>query len=249
MHQKSPELIAHLKQEHSNSPWAQYLKEIVYGGNDGVVTTFAVVAGFSGAAITGEAIVGLSFMTVLLFGLANLFADGLSMGLGNFLSIRAEQDLYITAEKKEAHEIIHNRQMEIEETIDILQHKGFEKNDAHVLVKIYQKNELYWIDWMMKHELEMDDPRDTNPIYTGMATFVSFLVFGVVPLLPFLMQDLSTEKAFYISCGLTFMALATLGVIRWRVTGTFFWRAVGESVLIGGISAVVAFGVGVLFRV
>jgi VIT1/CCC1 family predicted Fe2+/Mn2+ transporter len=60
-----------------------YLKDMVYGANDGLITTFAVVAGVEGGALTRRA--------VLVVGLANLLADGLSMGAGNYLSIRAQE--------------------------------------------------------------------------------------------------------------------------------------------------------------
>lgn len=60
-----------------------YLRDLVYGANDGIITTFAVVAGVAGGA--------LSHTAVLIVGVANLAADGLSMGVGNFLAIRAHE--------------------------------------------------------------------------------------------------------------------------------------------------------------
>ena len=74
--------------------FSEYFKEVIYGGIDGIVTTFAVVAGFAGASLSSDNAVQISFLIVLLFGLANLFADAASMGLGNFLSVRSEKDLY-----------------------------------------------------------------------------------------------------------------------------------------------------------
>jgi len=62
-----------------------YVRELVYGANDGIITTFAVVAGVSGG--------GLPLRVVLIIGAANLFADGLSMGVGNYLSIRAHESV------------------------------------------------------------------------------------------------------------------------------------------------------------
>jgi VIT1/CCC1 family predicted Fe2+/Mn2+ transporter len=60
-----------------------YLGDVIYGANDGIITTFAVVAGVTGGA--------LSVSAVLIVGVANLFADGLSMGVGNYLSIRSRE--------------------------------------------------------------------------------------------------------------------------------------------------------------
>ena len=60
-----------------------YIRELVYGANDGIITTFAVVAGVAGG--------GLSLSAVLIIGAANLLADGLSMGVGSYLAIRAHE--------------------------------------------------------------------------------------------------------------------------------------------------------------
>ena len=98
------DLATHLSQEHKISPFSTYLKEIVYGGNDGIVTTFAIVAGFAGAQT--ETPMAVPLTAVVLFGLANLFADAASMGLGNFLALRAEKDVYRREKERELHEIV-----------------------------------------------------------------------------------------------------------------------------------------------
>lgn len=69
-----------------------FLRQITYGGNDGIVTTFAIVAGFAGAEAQG--VVGVGTVAVLIFGMANLLADGVSMGMGEFLSDRSTRALY-----------------------------------------------------------------------------------------------------------------------------------------------------------
>ena len=102
-------LEQHLHNEHKQSAFESYFKEVIYGGIDGIITTFAVVAGFSGAALSNETTTQLSFLVVLLFGLANLFADGVSMGLGNFLSVKSDQDLYKAARRKDDPTIFHFR--------------------------------------------------------------------------------------------------------------------------------------------
>src|SRR3989338_3311388 len=113
------DLEEHLRKEHKRTPFSQYLREIVYGGNDGIVTTFAVVAGFAGAQ-KDPASSAVPVISVLLFGLANLIADGLSMSLGSFLSLRANQDVYGNEHAKESHEIIHDPENEFKETVEIL---------------------------------------------------------------------------------------------------------------------------------
>lgn len=238
----------HLEDEHHQSPFVLYFKEIIYGGIDGIITTFAVVAGFSGAALSNETTTQLTFAVVLLFGLANLFADSASMGLGNFLAVKSEQDLYKAARDKETHEVRNNSEMEYEETITIMMQKGFSKEDSRTLATIYRKNETYWVDFMMNHELVIPDSRDDNPIYTGLATSASFIIFGIIPLVPFILLTSATaEFAFELSILGTFSALVILGLLKWRVIGNSLLKSLFEVVVVGGVAALIAFFVGTLF--
>lgn len=240
-------LAQHLKQEHQITPFQAYLKEIVYGGNDGIVTTFAVIAGFTGADIASS-FPTYPFLTVLLFGLANLCADATSMGLGNFLSLRSEQDVYKATEAKELYEIRNNTKSEKAETTTILQKKGFSPSFAKQLTDIYATNEGYWLSFMMNHELEMPNPKKENPVLTGLATFTAFISFGFIPLIPYIVAR-NAENAFFFSCVATISALLLLGILRYRVTRENPLRSIFEIVAIGGISAIIAYSVGTFFRI
>lgn len=244
-------LEEHVRIEHKRSPLAAHLKEVIYGGVDGIITTFAVVAGFSGAALSNDTTTQLSFMVVLLFGLANLFADGVSMGLGNYLAVRSEQSLYCNTRVKEQTEAVENNVAEIEETITILMEKGFSEADARTLAAIYQKNGPYWLDFMMSNELQMPDPTKENPIYTGLATFASFIFFGFIPLVPFVaLRAFDSELVFGLSVVGTLFALVLLGILKWKIVGGVHpIRTVLEVVLVGSIAASVAFFIGTLFEV
>lgn len=235
----------HLLKEHKLNPFSQYLREIVYGGNDGIVTTFAVVAGFTGAQ-SGGFLAENAVATVLLFGFANLFADGASMSLGNFLSIRSAQDVYKSERNKETHEVHNSPEMEKQETHYIFKSKGFSENEARKLTEIVSSNPKYWVEFMMKDELEIADPTGENPFLTGTATFISFVGFGLIPLLPYIFFQ--SVSVFNFSVLFTFFALVLLGILRFKVTQESPFRSIGEIVLIGGISALIAYIVGTLFR-
>lgn len=239
------DLEKHLLDEHKNSPFSQYLKEIVYGGNDGIVTTFAVVAGFAGASAGGQA--GVGFVAVLLFGLANLFADGTSMSLGNFLSIRSEQDRYRKEERKEKYEVGENPDIEKDESIEILKLRGFTQEQSSQLVEIYATNKPFWVDFMMKYELEMANPFDENPTFSAIATFLAFVSFGAIPLLPYIFS-FPYNHPFTLAVIATGFALFLLGLLRYKVTQESLIKSVGEIMLVGGVSASVAYFVGTFFR-
>ena len=240
-----PTLAEHRAAEHRITPLQEHIRQIVYGGNDGIVTTFAVVAGFAGLAAEGTAQVGV--IAVLLFGLANLLADATAMGLGEFLSARSEQDVYRAIRAKERREIDANPEMEIAETVEILEARGVAPADARAMAAILARNPEMMADFMMQYEIGLADPTDEMPWLNGLATFASFIAFGAVPLVPYFTMGAGVAT-FAASCAATLAALLALGLLRWRVSGESFARCVGETLMVGITCAVVAFAVGLAFR-
>ena len=246
-HYTQQTLRDHLKHEHDMSLFSGSIKEIVYGGNDGIVTTFAVIAGFTGAYSATNTTLNLSILTVLLFGLANLFADGSAMGLGSFLSLRAEKSVYRAFKEKERYEIDHNPDMEKAETREILQSRGYSREDAKALTELLAKNSDYWLSFMMNDELELANPEKESAARNGLMTFLSFCLFGFIPLIPYLVLKDPTFS-FTWSCVFTFFALVTLGIVSGYVSGRDRKITILETVAVGTAAASVAFVVGLFFR-
>ncbi|WP_101068747.1 VIT1/CCC1 transporter family protein [Roseovarius salinarum] len=232
---------AHRRDAHSLGRTQEFLKQIVYGGNDGIVTTFAIVAGFAGAAADGVAQIG--GLAVLVFGLANLFADAISMGLGEYLSMRSEHDLYRARRDSELREIAEAPEQERMELFEILRQRGLPAGEADTAATILSRHPRIMADLMMTYEFGMQDPAEVNPAVSGLFTFFSFVIFGAVPLGPYFVLP-PTDQTFVYSVLSTFGALICLGLLRWNATGERILRCVGETVLVGAICAAVAFGVG-----
>jgi len=94
----------------------------------------------------------------------------------------------------------------------------------------------------------MPDPTGDNPVYTGLATFASFLVFGIIPLLPFIFfSGASAGSLFIYSIVGTFFALVTLGILKWKVVGAGLKTSLFEVVVVGSAAATVAYFVGTFF--
>ncbi|WP_245888507.1 VIT1/CCC1 transporter family protein [Donghicola tyrosinivorans] len=221
----------------------EFLKQIVFGGNDGIVTTFAIVAGFAGAAADGVAQIG--GMAVLVFGLANLFADAVSMGLGEFLSLRSQHDLYRSRRQSELAEIARDPEQERMELFEILRQRGMPPGEADTATELIARHPELMADLMMTYEFGLQDPDNENPVVSGLFTFFSFVIFGAIPIGPyfFLPPDFQT---FVLSLISTFGALIALGLLRWHATSERLVRSVGETVLVGATCAAVAYGVGFL---
>ncbi|SEK92416.1 VIT1/CCC1 transporter family protein [Roseovarius nanhaiticus] len=233
----------HRREAHALGRMQEFLKQIVYGGNDGIVTTFAIVAGFAGAQADGVAQIG--GVAVLVFGLANLFADAVSMGLGEFLSTRSQHDLYRNRRASEMREIVSDPEHERMELFEILRQRGVPAGEADTLTTIVARHPELMADLMMTYEFGMLDPDEDSPALSGFMTFLSFVIFGSVPLIPYFLLD-PTSETFWLSVAATGAALVALGVVRWSATGERLVRTVGETVLVGTVCALVAFGVGAI---
>ena len=234
----------HRRLSHRLSGAQEFLKQIVYGGNDGIVTTFAIVAGFAGAAAEGAAQIG--GLAVLVFGLANLFADAVSMGLGEFLSTRSQSDLYHSRRRSELRELHDHPGQERAELVQMLTERGLDAPSAEAAAGQLMKSPELVVDMMMTYELRMYDMRTASPALEGAITFAAFVVFGMIPLTPYFVLPALETSTFWFSLVATFTALATLGLLRWRATGQRALRSVGETVLVGAVCAAVAYMVGAI---
>lgn len=239
------DLEAHRDAGARTRPLQDHVRQIVYGGNDGIVTTFAVVAGFAGLSAEGTAQVGV--VAVLLFGLANLLADATSMGLGEFLSARSQKDVYRAVRGRRRRGIDAHLGAETERIARVLRAHGVGARDAAEMAAILSRNPEMMADFLMQYEVGMADPTGEVAWLNGLATFGSFVAFGAVPLAPYFAME-AGAATFAASCAATALALVALGTLRWHVSEEGLVRSVGETLLVGGVCAAVAFGVGFAFR-
>lgn len=224
------------------SSFQEYLAEFVYGGIDGSVTTFAVVAGASGA--------GLDPSIVIILGFANLFADGFSMSVGAYLSTKSERDSYEKHKRIEYWEVENMRELEIKEVRDIFKAKGFDGELLDKVVSVITSDKDRWVETMMKHELEMI-PSSKNPLAVGGMTFFSFLAIGFIPLLVYVLDyaaGAGGENNFIYASILTFIAFGVIGFLKSYVNETSRIKGVAETLLLGAVAAGVAYWVGDLLE-
>ena len=223
------------------SKFQEYIGEFIYGGIDGSVTTFAVVAGAAGAHLDSA--------IVIILGFANLIADGFAMSVGSYLSTKSEIDNYNKHEKIEYWEIEHLPEKEREEIREIYEAKGFEGELLEQVVDKITEDKDRWVDVMMKEELEM--AKETkSPFKMGMVTFISFLIMGFIPLLVYVIDYTVGFEAdmFLYSSIMTFIVFALIGFAKSYVTHTNKIRGVLETLFLGGSAAVLAYFIGGLLE-
>jgi VIT1/CCC1 family predicted Fe2+/Mn2+ transporter len=235
-----PGRIAQAAVEEHGGASSQYLGDMVYGGLDGIITTFAVVSGVAGAQLSSQ--------IVLILGLANLFADGFSMATGAYLSSKSEQEYYQRERQREAWEIEHFPEGERAELYEIYLGRGYSEQEANQLVEIQSRSKERWVNAMMVDELGML-PDERKPLLSALATLVSFVVAGSVPLIIYLaglFTPVRAETAFPTSLILSGAALFGLGAAKVLVTQRSALRSGAEMLLVGSLAAAVAYVVGAL---
>ena len=217
-------------------PTHNYLRDWIYGGIDGSVTTFAVVSGVAGAQ--------LSPWIILALGFANLFADGFSMAASNFLGTKAEHDDWHRLEAIEYRHIDLAPEGEREEVRQIFQLKGFEGEDLRHIVELVTANRNRWVRTMLTEEYGL--PREVrSPWIAAMSTFTAFLVCGLVPLLPYLLGASQSLSLSTFMTGTMFFAIGSLKS-KWS---TASWLQSGlTTLLVGAIAASLAYGTGVVLK-
>nr|WP_299341838.1 VIT1/CCC1 transporter family protein [Allomuricauda sp.] len=215
----------------------KYLGEFVYGGIDGCVTTFAVVAGSVGA--------GLESSVIIILGFANLLADGFAMSIGAYLSTQSEKDNYQKHKQVEYWEVENLPDAERQEIREVYASKGFEGDLLEQVVDVITRDKEVWVDTMMKEELEMQE-EDRSPFWIGTTTYISFITIGLIPLLIYVIDYISPldYNLFLVASILTALGFIVIGWLKTYVNQTSPLKGILETVTLGGIAAIVAYFVG-----
>ncbi len=216
-----------------------HFDDFIYGSIDGAVTTFAIVAGVMGASLPSG--------IILILGFANLFADGFSMAAANYQASKARNEFIEMKRKQEEWEIDNLEEQERDEIRDIYREKGFKDELLEDVVRIITSRRKVWIDTMMKEELGLIED-EKNPMDSSVSTFVGFNLIGLIPLIPFMVfMAIGIELnsvAFVYSIVSVLAAFFLVGMIKGKIVKKSMMRSGVNTLIIGGIAAVVAYMVG-----
>jgi VIT1/CCC1 family predicted Fe2+/Mn2+ transporter len=243
--------LADLKEAHTADAVARrlagpsgdsYLRDFVYGAIDGAVTTFAVVSGVAGAELPAG--------IVLILGAANLVGDGFSMAASNYLGTRAEQQQRDHARRIEEREIELYPEGEREEVRQILATKGFEGELLDRAIEVMTADRARWVDLMLQEELGLS-LAGSNPLHAAGMTFLAFITVGLIPLIPFIAQEIGIIGAhgvFAMSALLTGVAFFGVGAAKARFVERSAILSGLETFAVGGAAAGLAYLVGLVLK-
>lgn len=228
-HQHTPEAIS---QRLSEGPSSSYLRDWIYGGIDGAVTTFAVVSGSAGAQLSAK--------TILILGFANLIADGFSMAAGNYLGTKAETEQWQQLDLFERYQIRNEPHGEAEEIRQILRRKGFQGDLLESAVQRITSDPENWVRMMLTEEYGLPFSIRSASL-AALSTFSAFLICGFIPLAPFVF---GASKASSVASLLTLLVFFGIGSFKSHWSLTSWWKSGVTTLALGASAAGLAYGVG-----
>jgi vacuolar iron transporter family protein len=211
---------------------SETVRDVVIGMADGLTVPFALAAGLSGAVNSTH--------VVVLAGLAEIAAGSIAMGLGGYLAARGDAEHYGNERLREEREIVERVKDEEEEIYEIFEEYGVDRSESDSVLQALKRNPKAWVDFMMRFELGLEEPQKNRASQSAVTIAVSYILGGIIPLLPYMMAA-SASEALGVSVVITLFALLIFGAVKGRLTGAGALRSGMQTMLIGGLAAGVAY--------
>lgn len=229
--------IAEREPEHPSS--GNFLRDIVFGANDGVVTAIGFLVGIAASVANQQLIIVAGFLEII--------AGAVSMALGNYLAVKSQKEYYSQMERIERWEMEHKPDVERDEIREIYQEMGFEKEEVEMLTKKVTSDPKLWLDVMMREELGLTREESGNPMLSGVIIGIFYLLGGVPPLLPFMFVHPVTN-ALITSIVVSVLVMASIGSIRWFLNKGSLRGKVSETIVIGMVAAFIGYLAGLVLH-
>jgi len=215
------------------------IRELIFGINDGLVSTLSLVSGVAGAAV-GRSV-------VLLAGVAGLLSGAISMAAGAYISTKSQRELYEAQVAREREELENDPEEEKEELRILYRLKGYSAEEAERLVERVSQDQELMLESLVRDELGLMPESFPNPWSAGMQSGVAFVVGAFIPLIGYLLFGGLT--ATFVSVGISVIALFIVGALKTLFTGLSWIRSGLEMVIIGVFATVITYLIGSLFDV
>ncbi|KAJ3198864.1 hypothetical protein HDU82_000956 [Entophlyctis luteolus] len=213
---------------------AEIVRDVVIGLSDGLTVPFALTAGLSSLG---------SSRFVVLAGMSELVAGGISMGLGGYLAGRSEIEHYDAEEEREWNEVNAVPWKEEEEVAEIFEPYGMSRRDVEPLVERLKADPPMWVQFMMMYELGLEKPETSRLWISALTIGGSYFMGGLVPLFPYMIIN-SAAIALDVSIGSTLLVLFVFGYVKAVQLGVpNKFKSAAEMMIVGAAAAGAAFGI------
>jgi vacuolar iron transporter family protein len=228
---------AALDPDHHADVSGGWLRPAVFGAMDGLVTNIALIAGVGGG--------GVSSRNMVLTGVAGLVAGAISMGLGEYTSVKTQNEQVAAEIAKERRELERNPDAEAAELAELWVARGLSEELAHEVAATLAKNPREALRVHAQEELGINPEERPSPWTAAISSFVCFSIGALVPLLPYLVGFTNL----WLALGAGGVGLFTAGALVARFTNRTWWRSGLRQLLLGAAAAAATYGIGYLIGV
>ncbi len=221
--------MAHQEKHFTGS---QTIRDIVIGMADGLTVPFALTAGLTGAVNSN--------VLIITAGMAEIVAGSIAMGLGGYLAGITDYQHYQSELKREYWEVENLPEKEKDEVKEILSEYGISKEYQEGIVNDMAKDPKKWVDFMMRFELNLEEPEVHQAKKSASVIAVSYVVGGLVPLSAYFFTP-DPLTGLYYSVGVTLIALFSFGYFKSKFTGQPPVKGALKTTLIGALASAAAF--------
>lgn len=223
-----------------HTPQGRLVRELIFGLNDGVISTVGFLAGVT---VSFDAL-----PPIVLAGCAAAVAGASAMAMGAFVSSKSQRAFFEAEIAREAWEIEHLPDREREEIRDIYGRLGFTPDEVEMIVRRVTSNPELWLHFMSREELGLAEEAFDSPVRVAVATGLSYVAGALLVLSPYLLHT-TPRQAFAVAAVLAVATLLVTGAAKTRLTRERPLRAALELAGLGILASVIGFGLGWLVGV
>ena len=210
------------------------IRDFVFGFGDGINTSLGIAAGVGGANVSSD--------IIILAALVGMFTGAKAMAVQNYLAVKSHRQLLESEIAREKWEIENKADVERQEIEDIYKAKGFSGKELEMIVNKITSDKKVWLDTMLNEELRLNVDVVGSPLKSALIMFVSFLVGGMLPIIPFFFG--SGYSALLMAVGISITASFIVGAIKSRMAETGIVKGGLEMAGLGTGVALIGFGIG-----
>lgn len=218
---------------------SNYIRDVVFGFGDGVNTSLGIVAGIGGATVGVD--------IVILAAIIGMFTGAKAMAVQNYLAVKSQIEILQSEIKREEYEIENTPEKEREEIVEIYKAKGFAGEELNMVVNKITSNKGVWLKTMLTEELGLNLEILGSPIKGAIVMFISFLVGGILPILPYFIVKtglINNFTALLIAISISLTSSFVIGAIKGRLAKKSWIKGGLEMSLLGTGIALLGYGIG-----
>jgi vacuolar iron transporter family protein len=232
---RSRRRAARQAEEEEQSSYRNYVRDLILGLNDGIVSVYALVAGLVGA--------GFLPRQVAIAGVAASIAGAISMGIGEYISTKSQAQYYRAEAQREREHIRAYPELERAELHEMLEEQGYPEELRKPIVEHVAGDEDRFVDFMMREEFGVGKESDRSPVAAMLLIMAAFLVGAALPVVPFI-AALEPRTLLGVASAASIAGLFVAGGLKGKVSGLNPIRSGLEMVALGAIAGLVTYGVG-----